>query len=280
VRFVRIGAAIAAATWLGMVVEASSSGAPPRTTAAETSANWAGYVIRAPAASTAFTSVIATWRQPKVACASGRAASGFWVGLGGYGSKATGLLQIGADADCTATNTARYYAWYDIPPSVGVPLTLKIAPGDVLTASVSVNPARSLVLLRIGNVTTGKRYATLLPVSSPDLHSAEWIAEAPIHCKATGCQSFRLADFGSVTFMKVAAIAGGHAGTITDGRWAATPVRLVPGTRPEFFSPSFSGLGPPTSTAGAVPKRLGPHGSSFGIRWTAHSSPKSSPLTA
>jgi hypothetical protein len=276
VRFARIGAAIAAATWLSMVVEATSPGASPKTTATETSANWAGYVIEDPAASIAFTSVIATWRQPKVSCSSGRAASGFWVGLGGYGNNATGLLQIGADADCTAANRTRYYAWYDIPPSVGVPLTLKIAPGDVLTASVSVNPARTLVLLRIGNVTTGKGYATLRPVSSPDLHSAEWIAEAPISCEGSGCHSFRLADFGSVTFMKAAAIAGGHEGTITDGRWAATPVRLVPGTRPEFFS----GVGPPTSTAGAVPKRLGAHGSSFGIRWTAHSSPKSSPFTA
>ena len=243
-------------------------------TAADKSSNWAGYVVSDRAGRPiSFTSVIATWKQPKAVCASGAAASAFWVGLGGYEAGATGLVQIGADADCTDSNEPKYSAWYDIPPSPGVFLKLKIDAGDILTASVSVNTARTKVLLRIANTTTGVTFSKLLPVSSPDLSSAEWIAEAPATCDGFGCRTVSLANFGSVAFTKIAAVSGGRQGTITDARWTATPIRLVPRSHHRFRFPGFSGAGRPSSTAGAAPKGLAADGSSFSILWNAHSSP-------
>src|SRR4051812_27590092 len=58
------------------------------------SSNWAGYAVADSSTietgeSTAplvFTSVTATWKQPRARCSAGRATySAFWVGLGGYG---------------------------------------------------------------------------------------------------------------------------------------------------------------------------------------------------
>ena len=106
----------------GSASVAQPASAIPRVTATalDRSPNWAGYVARDRKGMTkSFTSVTATWKQPKASCASGAAASAFWVGLGGYGPSATGLLQIGTDTDCTDTNEQKYYAWYDIPPNQG-----------------------------------------------------------------------------------------------------------------------------------------------------------------
>jgi Peptidase A4 family len=271
VRIARIGAAVVAATWVGVVVGAGvadAAGAVP-----DSSTNWAGYVVSERVGMpTSFTSVTATWKQPKSACASGVAGSAFWVGLGGYGDGATGLVQIGADADCTAANEPRYSAWYDMPPSPGVFLKLRIDAGDTVTASVSVNALRTRALVRIANTTTGASFSKTLPESSPDLSSAEWIAEAPAACDRFGCRTVSLANFGSVAFTRIAAVAGGRRGTITDARWTATPVRLVPRSHHRFFSPGFSGAGGSASTAGAAPEALAPDGRSFSILWNAHSS--------
>ena len=282
VRFARIGAAIVAINWPGIVVGAASASGGVVAAAPASSPNWAGYVVEDLAGvPVAFTSVTASWLQPKASCASGAASSAFWVGLGGYGPAATGLLQIGTDTDCTAAHEPKYYAWYDIPPNEGVLLRLKVAARDALTASVTMNSARTEVLFRIANRTTGLSYSKRLPVSSPDLTSAEWIAEAPVACNASGCRTVRLADFGSVAFTNVAAAAGGHEGTITHGGWTAVPIRLDPNAQQQqLFSPGLSSPGPPASTAGAAPKDLAAGGSSFRILWTAHASPPSNPRIA
>jgi len=269
-------------TWSCIVVEAASANVRAAATGPASSTNWAGYVIQdSTGASSAFTSVTASWKEPNASCVSGSASSAFWVGLGGYGMNATGLLQIGTDTDCTDANAPKYYAWYDIPPSEGVLLRLRVRADDALTASVSVNTAQTFVTLRIANATTGMRYSTELPVSSPDLTSAEWIAEAPVACTPAGCHTVRLADFGSVGFTKIAAVGGGHVGTITDPRWTATSVRLDPNAKQrQVFSPSFAGAGPPASTAGAEPKGLTAGGGAFRIVWSAHASAPSNPLVA
>ena len=226
------------------------------------SSNWAGYAISdsstvATGTTTAplqFTSVTSTWKQPKARCATGSATySAFWVGLGGFGEASNALEQIGTSSDCSASGVARYSAWYELVPASSTNLALKINAGDTITASVNVNGAN--ILVQVKDRTRKTSYTKLLPMASPDLTSAEWIAEAPSACTAGGqCRVLPLSDFGAVTFTKIAAIANAHPGTITDPLWTSALIRLVP-----------DATAVSTSTLGATPAQVSADGRTFGV---------------
>ena len=235
------GAAVAAATaaflpaTAGAVTRRNASlagGSAERPIAAST--NWAGYAVTAAEApdspppgspsvpsSTvvpAFTSVTGTWTQPRVSCTDpgGSATySAVWVGLGGLNSDAQGLEQIGTDADCTAAGKPRYFAWYELIPAPAIPLKLKIQPGDTITASVNANATG--VLVQIKNRTRRTSFTRQLSIASPDLTSAEWIVEAPSACTRDGrCSVLPLANFGTVSFSRIATIGSGQPGTLAN----------------------------------------------------------------
>jgi hypothetical protein len=116
------------------------------------SSNWSGYAVSdaatiggsATVGSTtllSYSSVTGTWTQPRAACTTGSATfSAFWIGLGGLAIDSQGLEQIGTSADCSASGAPAYRAWYEMVPAPPVRLTLKILPGDVITASVTSGP--------------------------------------------------------------------------------------------------------------------------------------------
>jgi hypothetical protein len=241
--------------------------------ATATSSNWAGYVVGGSPApgQTGYTSVTGTWRLPRVRCAQGDAgaASAVWVGLGGSSESSQALEQIGTSSDCDRTAKAAYYAWYEIVPAPPIPLSLKVAPGDTITTSVNVTGTS--VLLQIKNRTRRTSFTTRVDVASPDLSSAEWIAEAPSLCTSTGtstgsCRPVALANFGAVSFTQAAAIGSGHPGTISDPFFGATMVQLVPDLTQGGWSGAVAGLAP-TSTAGATPSSLTPDGRAFTVTW-------------
>jgi hypothetical protein len=227
------------------------------------SSNWSGYTLQdANAAGLQFTSVTGTWRVPVTRCQSGSTASAaFWVGLGGSSDTASGLQQTGTGADCS-NGIARYYAWYEILPAASVEVPLKVKPGDQITTSVNVNG--TTVLVQIKNRTRKTSFTKALQVAAPDLSSAEWVAEAPSACDSSGrCTVLPLANFGTVTFTRAAAIATGHPGTISDPTWANEAITLVP--QPSRFFAARS-----SSTAGAAPAALSADGRSFGVSWLAN----------
>jgi hypothetical protein len=226
------------------------------------SSNWSGYALQdVNAAGLQFTSVTGTWTVPVTKCTTGSTASAaFWVGLGGSSETATGLEQTGTAADCS-NGTARYYAWYEILPAAAIEVPLKVKPGDQITTSVNVNGTTTLV--QIKNRTRKTSFTKALQVATPDLSSAEWVAEAPATCTSTGrCSVLPLANFGNVTFTRAAAIASAHPGTITDPTWAADAISLVPQSSGRF--------GVQSSAAGATPGPLSADGRSFGVSWVAN----------
>jgi len=186
------------------------------------SSNWAGYV----ATGTRFSSVSGTWRQPTATCTSGRQTySATWVGLGGYREGASSLEQIGTDADCSRSGRPTYSSWLELLPADSVSLSLKIRPGDQISASVTVRHRH--VTLRVRNLTTGKRFSTTRHAKSVDVSSAEWIVEAPSLCSDKGgCQTLPLTNFGSVAVASASATAHGHTGQISDPAWSATELEL------------------------------------------------------
>jgi hypothetical protein len=232
------------------------------------SANWSGYTLQdANSAGLQFTSVTGTWRVPVTTCESGSTASAaFWVGLGGSSDSAAGLEQTGTGADCSK-GAARYYAWYEILPAASIEVPLKVKPGDQITTSVNANG--TTVLVQIKNRTRKTSFTKALQVDAPDLSSAEWIAEAPSACTAGGrCTVLPLANFGTVTFTRAAAIASGHPGTLNDTTWGNEAISLVPQSPWRFFASRDS-----TSTAGATPGTLSGDGRSFGVSWLANATP-------
>lgn len=253
--------------------------------AAETSSNWSGYVVTGlgstPETMTTtpqFRNVTATWKQPTATCtASGRAsASAIWVGLGGYSAASTALEQAGTSADCGADGVASYYAWYELIPAPSVTIKrLKIAPGDTITASVLVTGNE--VLMQIKNRTRRTSFTKRVTREDLDLSSAEWIAEAPLECSENGfCQQVPLANFGSVTFTRVAAQAsigglGNQGGTISSPLWQATPIELVPLLTRRYFG-EVERPDAASGSAGASPLALAADGRSFRVSWVANPS--------
>ncbi|HEX4518775.1 MAG TPA: G1 family glutamic endopeptidase [Gaiellaceae bacterium] len=236
-----------------------------------TSANWAGYVVTQP--STTYTSVTATWKEPKVACGSDNAgeSSAFWVGLGGSSQTSQALEQVGTSADCdSTTGKPYYYAWYELVPANSVTTKLVVHPGDTITTSVNVLDGTTIEL-QVKNRTRHTSFTTKLPYATPDLTSAEWIAEAPSACDSFRCRQIPLSNFGSVSFTKIAAIGNAVGGTLTaNPGWTSTAISLVPDGNGRGYLPGpdqFSSRA--TSTAGATPGAASADGRSFAVQYTA-----------
>jgi hypothetical protein len=272
----------AAVAWAGPV-----SGAEPRLVhaplaagaAMESSTNWAGYAVMGPdpASPLTFTSVTGTWTQAAASCATGdaSAASAVWVGLGGYSTTSQALEQIGTDADCSASNTPTYYAWYELVPDPPVNLKFPIHAGDTITTSVNVTG--NSVLLQLKDRTRGVTFTKRVTASALDLTSAEWIAEAPSSCDRGGCTPVPLANFGNVAITKIATKAilsdsTVHPGTLTDPTWTAVPIQLIPDTRRGGFFPGPQrGFVTQSSTAGtSAPIGPTPDGRAFTLSWLAN----------
>ncbi len=212
------------------------------------SANWSGYAAEA---TSEFRAASGSWVQPAASCtARGSSYASFWVGLDGYATNS--VEQLGTDSDCGRGRPV-YYAWWELYPagSVNLPSTAyPVAPGDVLTATVS-HSGTSYTL----SLTSSRGWAYSTNQSASDANgSAEWIAESPEVCSVFSCSSTRLTNFGSMSFASSqAAVAGGPAQPIS----------------------SFTANGGPhqitmVSTAGtprAVPSALTPDGAGFSDTW-------------
>lgn len=252
------------------------------TTQAAASENWAGYVVT-PNDASGFSAVSGKWIAPRVACTANSepSYSAYWVGLGGGAQQSSALEQIGTQADCSASGTARYYAWYELVPSAPVRVPLAIHPGDSVWARTAVNGDR--VSLRIVDQTTHRSFRRTLRMTAatPDTSTAEWVAEAPSTCAggATGqCNPLPLADFGTASFSDAHATAGGHTGTISDSHWTAQAVELTPssgatfGGGPGGYFPGASAYAVEsgyTGATGAAPTALSDRGTKFAVRYGA-----------
>ena len=249
----RPGPALTAFRFAAKRISAVSAGAAP---------NWAGYVATANA--TAFTSVTATWKQPKGACTTGNgAAVAFWVGLGGSSTDMHALEQAGTASSCQASGTPTYDAWYEFAPSQPVVADLAVHPGDTITASVNILAHGTEATFQIKDRTRKTVSTTTVPVTTPpDLSSAEWITESPMRCTDSFCLQVPLEDFGSVAFSDIAALGNGVGGTLTRPGWNVQSLGLIPSTV------LVTGSSELDAWAGAVPSEPTSVGRSFSVFWT------------
>ncbi|HXY17809.1 MAG TPA: G1 family glutamic endopeptidase [Candidatus Nitrosopolaris sp.] len=197
-----LAAAYVAALALGLAFSSRAASLPNhmpfRRLLHSTSSNWSGYAAYGAAGS--FNSVSANWVQPLVTCSNRQNSySSFWVGLDGYSDST--VEQIGTEADCSRGH-AQYYAWYEMYPHSTVLITTALKAGDSLSASV-VYSAKNTFSLKLSDSTSHLTYSTTQRMTSPQLSSAEAIAEAPW---SRGV--LPLANFGTANFS--AALANGQ----------------------------------------------------------------------
>jgi hypothetical protein len=149
------------------------------------------------------TAVYGSWTVQKVQPSSSATYSSQWVGIGGYFSGDTSLIQTGTESDSSSGGTS-YGAWYEILPNSEVSISsLTISPGDQISASVvctgSCSSSTQQWSVTITDKTTGQSYTTSQSYSS-SLLSAEWIEERPETCNIISCSLTTLANFGTADY--------------------------------------------------------------------------------
>jgi hypothetical protein len=171
------------------------------------STNWSGYA----ATTGTYTSVSASWTQPKGTCTSGDQYAAFWVGLDGYSSSS--VEQTGSEVDCVG-RTAEYYAWYEMYPGPSENYSNTVRSGDHFNASVTYQGSNRFSLF-IADTTQGWSHTTTASLSGAARSSAEVIVEAP--CCTAGGGILPLTNFGTISLTSSLAngSALGSAGGVT-----------------------------------------------------------------
>jgi hypothetical protein len=188
------------------------------------------------------------------------------VGIGGFNANSAALEQIGTEADCDAYGRPVLSAWYELVPAPSTPISFTLTPGDLLTATVTVNG--HTVTMSLYDATRHHGVTKTLKARTVDTSSAEWIVEAPSDCNGTySCQTLPLANFGTASFSAAKAEStSGRQGSIASSSWSSTKINLLPGG--QRFT-AFPGRAAGTATVSSL--KAG--GSSFSVSYSLGSGP-------
>ncbi len=168
---------------------------PPPSSTAVYSNNWSVYMV----GSGPYTAATGTFNVPNLYATSTQTLAAEWVGIDGWQSD-TALVQTGVtEIYDPSTNLVNFEPWWTLS-TYGYraqPINMAVAPGNVLTATVS-EVSSGLWDLTLTNDTTGATFTTEQSYSAP-LASAEWIVEDPGDTSTGGLWPF--GDYTSnVTF--------------------------------------------------------------------------------
>lgn len=225
------------------------------------STNWAGYAIHR--AGVSFHNASATWTEPDATCIPGQPSySAVWVGLGGYKLTSDALEQTGTEIDCTGAGKVVSSAWYELVPAPSKTISLHVAPGDVIHASVTVTGNR--VAIALDDETSHRSFHKALNSPSIDVSSAEWIVEAPSECLGQyACQALPLANFGSVPFASAKVTSSkGRVGPIESSHWGRTTIDLIAANQRMIVARNTRGV-----LGTAMPSPLSVGGTSFDVTY-------------
>jgi hypothetical protein len=140
------------------------------------SSNWSGYAAVPKTAGQSFTSVVANYNVPSVACANSPDSFSFhWIGLDGWADQT--VEQDGISANCKGTSP-RYNAWYEMYPA-NSHFEFQVSPGDAIESSIRYL-GHAKYDLALKDVTSGQGFDLVqtCPVSACENSSAEAITEA------------------------------------------------------------------------------------------------------
>jgi hypothetical protein len=201
------------------------------------SSNWSGYAVTP--SSGKVTSVSGSWVVPTVT-GTGTAYSSVWVGIDGFNSST--VEQIGTSAD-VVNGVPQYYAWVEMFPAYPANLSMKVQPGDTISASVTGSGSGQFTLSITDTPKGGgatESFTTTQSLPGAAQSSAEWIVEAP----SSGFGVLPLANFGSVTFSSASyAVNGGAASAIPAAASYAINLVNYSGTQASTSALNSSGTG-------------------------------------
>jgi hypothetical protein len=151
--------------------------------------NWFGYNQGTlEQGGTQFHSITGDWTVPTASShTSGQdQASSDWIGIGGGCVDAnctvfdSTLIQTGTEQDVSSSGQASYSAWWEVIPGPSLTVSMTVAPGDHMHASVAETvPGSEVWNIQIQDVTRNESYSTTVPY--PSTHAtAEWIEETPL----------------------------------------------------------------------------------------------------
>jgi hypothetical protein len=195
------------------------------------SLNWAGYGVSRHAVT--FRAVRAVFFVPYLNCAAspGPTLSSAWAGLDGLSAHADSVEQTGIAANCSAAGKASYFAWFEMFPYSETKISMKIHPGDSVTASVSYSAARREFVLTLTDSTrhehfTRDRKCPHVKVSGKLVQcprsSAEIIAEAPATGSSQHLVIAPLSDYGAISFAGISITdSAGQQGGVLSRHWNA-----------------------------------------------------------
>src|SRR6201996_3762901 len=142
---------------------------------ANQSSNWFGYNQGSlEQGDTLFNSISGNWTVPTATQhTSGQAeASSDWIGIGGgcvdSGCTVTDstLIQTGTEQDVSSTGAASYSAWDELVPGTSLTISMTVAPGDHMHASLAeVVPDSNTWTITLQDVTRGETFTTTVPYS-------------------------------------------------------------------------------------------------------------------
>jgi hypothetical protein len=211
--------------------------------------NWGGYAVHR--SGVKFRAIKATFFVPFMNCAvtPGSTAPGdfssHWVGLDGFSSHT--VEQDGVEADCIG-GSPHYNAWHEVFPRPEQPVSMKIRPGDSITASVRYSRSTRKYRLEVMDNTNGNHFTVhqRCAGSACVRDSAEAISEAPSDNNGI----LPMADYGASSFAGISITGGsGKTGGIKSGHWGHSKIIQV--------GMSSQVIGSPTAL----------HGRSFDVYW-------------
>ena len=214
--FLAFGAAPGATTVAAHAAAAPSGGlirvakSQQGSTGGNPSMNWFGYNIGSVERGGAtFHSISGTWTVPTASQhTKGQAeSSSTWIGIGG-GCVDAGclvgdntLIQAGTEQDVSASGARSYSAWWEVIPGPSFTIsTMKVAPGDQMSASIVEAPAHSEVWhITVKDVSRNETFTQEVPYSS-SYATAEWIEETPLIIDSSGAALADLPNLSTTHF--------------------------------------------------------------------------------
>jgi hypothetical protein len=210
------------------------------TAGTETSTNWSGAVVYAPAGST-FKWVEGNWNVPDPFPAAADGTwyySASWIGIDGDGSQ--DVCQAGVECEAVTAGgvtTKNVYAWWEWYPNGEVKISnFPVSAGDMLSCVICVTSATTATVYLVNNSSGGSTSFQITAPSGTTLQGncAEWVVEAP----TVGGSLANLARYGEVYFDNAIAetsanvlVKGGTGNTISmtgGGKTISTPTIETP----------------------------------------------------
>ncbi len=153
------------------------------------SSNWFGYDQGAlESGGTLFTSITGDWTVPTATqhTAGQDESSSDWIGIGGGCVDASctvgdnTLIQTGTEQDVSAAGQATYSAWWEIIPAPSIGISMTVAPGDHMHASIAETvPGSNVWVITLQDITRAESFTQTVPYASSHA-TAEWIEETPL----------------------------------------------------------------------------------------------------